>query len=125
MKKTRNTQKQDFVIDILTNAEHTMSVEAILKAMPIKVNKTTIYRILERFAEKGKVHYVTGEDGTAYYALCNDSSIEHDIHNHIHFQCTSCKKVKCLPYEIDIPKLKDFKVQETQFLMIGICDKCI
>ncbi|MBG6132703.1 Fur family ferric uptake transcriptional regulator [Aquimarina sp. EL_43] len=125
MKKTRNTQKQDFVIDILTNAKHTMSVEAILKAMPIKVNKTTVYRILERFAEKGKVHFVTGEDGKAYYALCNDCNIKHEMHNHIHFQCKSCKKVTCLPYEIDVPELKNFEIQETQFLMIGICDMCI
>ncbi|WP_108867542.1 Fur family transcriptional regulator [Aquimarina aquimarini] len=124
MKKTRNTQKQDFVLDILAKSEHTMSADAILEAMPIKINKTTVYRILDRFAEKGKVHYVTGENGKAYYALCSDCDVEHDFHNHIHFQCKTCEKVTCLSYEIKVPELKNFEVQETQFLMIGVCDKC-
>lgn len=124
MKKTRNTQKQDIVINILSTSEHTISAEEILDRMPIKVNKSTIYRILDRFVEKGKVHFVTGLDGKAYYALCNDCSTEHEIHNHIHFQCKSCNRVTCLSYKIEVPNLKNFEIQETQFLMIGICDTC-
>ncbi|MEW7279771.1 transcriptional repressor [Aquimarina sp. 2201CG1-2-11] len=125
MKKRRNTQKQELVLEILANASHTMSAETILEAMPIKINKTTIYRILERFTESGKVHFVTGDDGRAYYALCKQCSSEHDLHNHIHFQCKYCNQIACLPYTINVPELENYEVQETQFLLIGKCKECI
>ncbi len=124
IKKTRNTEKQNLVRDILSKTAHTMSVEDIMAAMPIKVNKTTIYRILDRFAEKGEVHFVTGKNGKAYYALCNNCGISHKIHNHIHFECQVCKEVTCQPNTLNIPNLEGFTIQETQFLVIGICNKC-
>lgn len=123
-KKTRNTEKQNLVRDILSNTEHTMSAEDIMAAMPIKVNKTTIYRILDRFAEKGEVHFVTGKNGKAYYALCNNCGVSHKIHNHIHFECQVCKEVTCQPNTLHIPNLEGFTIHETQFLVIGICNKC-
>lgn len=123
-KKTRNTEKQNLVKEILSKAEHTLSVEDIMAAIPIKVNKTTIYRILDRFAEKGEVHFVTGKNGKAYYALCNNCDISHKIHNHIHFECQVCKKVTCQPNTLLTPNLEGFTIQETQFLVIGICNKC-
>ncbi|TPN82841.1 Fur family transcriptional regulator [Aquimarina algicola] len=123
-KKTRNTEKQNLVKEILSKTKHTMSAEDIMNAMPLKVNKTTIYRILDRFAEKGEVHFVTGKNGKAYYALCNNCEGSHEIHNHIHFECQICKEVTCQPYTLSMPDLDGFTIQETQFLVIGICNKC-
>ncbi|WP_051477566.1 Fur family transcriptional regulator [Aquimarina pacifica] len=124
IKKSRNTEKQNLVKEILSKSEHTMSAEAIMDAMPIKVNKTTIYRILDRFAEKGEVHFITGKNGKAYYALCDGCSVSHKIHNHIHFECQVCQEVTCQPNTLHIPNLEGFTIQETQFLVIGICNKC-
>jgi len=124
VKKTRNTKKQNLVKEILSNTEVTMSAEDIMNVMPIKVNKTTIYRILDRFIEKGEVHFVTGKNGKTYYALCNSCGSSHNIHNHVHFECQSCHEVKCLPQAVTIPNLEGFDIQETQFLVIGICNKC-
>ena len=124
IKKTRNTEKQNLVKEILSKAEYTMSVEDIMTAMPIKVNKTTIYRILDRFIEKGEVHFVTVKNGKTYYALCKNCGSSHNIHNHVHFECQSCKEVKCLPQALTIPNLDGFMIQETQFLVIGVCNKC-
>ncbi|MEW7278018.1 transcriptional repressor [Aquimarina sp. 2201CG1-2-11] len=124
-KRTRNTEKQKLVKEILSTVEHTMSADDILAAMPIKVNKTTIYRILDRFIEKGDVHFVTGKNGKTYYALCNDGcGHSHKMHNHIHFECQECEEVTCLPNTIAIPNLPGFAPIETQFLVIGICNKC-
>jgi len=123
-KKTRNTEKQNLVKDILSKAKQAMSAEDIMGMMPVKVNKTTIYRILERFIDKGDVHFVTGKNGKTYYAACHNCGTSHDIHNHIHFECQECKEVTCLPNKIHIPNLEGFTIQETQFLVIGICNKC-
>lgn len=123
-KKTRKTEKQNLVKEILSKVKHTMSVDDILEAMPIKVNKTTIYRILDRFIEKGEVHYVTDKNGKAHYALCNSCEVSHNLHNHIHFECQKCKEVVCLPNVLQVPDLEGFTVCEAQFLVIGICNKC-
>ena len=66
IKKSRNTEKQNLVKKILSETAHAMSAEDIMAAIPIKVNKTTIYRILDRFAEKGEVHFVTGKKDDIY-----------------------------------------------------------
>ncbi len=124
IKKSRNTEKQNLVKEILSKTTHTLTAEDIMSSMPVKVNKTTIYRILERFLEKGEVHFVTDKNGKAHYALGNDCGVSHNIHNHIHFECQECKEVRCLPNTIRIPTLEDFTIQETQFLVIGICNKC-
>ena len=93
-KRTRNTEKQKLVKEILSTVEHAMSADDILTAMPIKVYKTTIYRILDRFIAKGDVHFVTGKNGKTYYALCSDScGHTHKMHNHIHFECQECEEV--------------------------------
>ncbi|MBP2830858.1 transcriptional repressor [Aquimarina sp. U1-2] len=123
-KKTRNTEKQNLVRAILSNTQHTMSAEDIMDAMPIKVNKTTIYRILDRFVAKGEVHFITVKNGKAHYALCNQCGVSHQIHNHIHFECQVCNEVTCQPNTLLIPDLEGFTVKETQFLVIGICNKC-
>jgi len=124
IKKTRNTEKQNLVKDILSKTDHTMSVEDIMHSMPIKINKTTIYRILDRFAEKGEVHFVTDKNGKARYAPCYNCGTSHKIHNHIHFECQKCQEVTCQPNTVHIPNLDGFTIQETQFLVIGICNKC-
>lgn len=122
--KSRNTEKQNLVKEILTRSGHTMTVEGIIDAMPINVNKTTVYRILERFTDRGEVHSITGANGITYYALCKYCDRSHTIHNHIHFECKACKEVTCQSKEIGVPNLIGFEIEETQFLVIGICNKC-
>jgi len=123
-KKTRNTEKQTLVREILSGAKKALSVEDIMGAMPVTVNKTTIYRILDRFSEQGEVHLITDKSGKTYYALCHQCGVSHKIHNHIHFECQTCNEITCLPHTLSIPKLDDFTVHETQILVIGICNKC-
>lgn len=124
IKKTRNTEKQNLVMEILSKTTHAMTAEDIMEAIPIKVNKTTIYRILERFIEKGEVHFVTDKNGKAHYALCTNCGTSHNLHNHIHFECQKCSEVTCLPNTLHLPNLEGFTIQQTQFLIIGVCNKC-
>ena len=124
IKKSRNTEKQNLVKKILSSTQYAMSVENIMEEMPIKVNKTTVYRILDRFTEKGQVHFVTGKNGKAYYALCDNCGTSHKMHNHIHFECQICKEVTCQPNTLFTPNIQGFTIEETQFLVIGTCKKC-
>lgn len=124
MVQTRNTRPQKEVLHLLKERDGTLTADEILEALPIKVNKSTVYRILERFVKSGLLHFVTGQDGKAYYALCQNCDEEHEIHNHIHFQCENCGLVECLPHTLKLPQLPDYIVRETQFLMVGLCRNC-
>ena len=132
--KSRNTVQQQLIFDILSKAESALSADELLKALPYKINKTTVYRVLDRFKKSGKVHSITGDGGKAFYAIseetdnkshnhqCDD---ENHSHEHLHFQCRSCDKIECLPHTVTIPEINDYDVTESQFLLIGTsCPSC-
>ncbi len=125
-KSTRNTQHQKAVLELLKNSGKALTADEIRAGLIKKINKTTVYRMLERFSDAGKVHFVTGQDGKAYYALCENCKGDHSntLHNHLHFQCENCGEVECLPEKVQLPTLGDYEIHETQFLIIGICKKC-
>ncbi|SFU37577.1 Fur family transcriptional regulator, ferric uptake regulator [Pustulibacterium marinum] len=124
MALTRNTKAQEEVLKLMQETPHTLTVDEICEKIPLQVNKTTVYRMLERFVAAGKVHFITSSDGKAHYALCTSCKHQHTLHNHIHFQCTACGTVDCLPDKVEIPVLPGYQMKETQFLIIGICTKC-
>ncbi|MFI2743550.1 Fur family transcriptional regulator [Zhouia sp. PK063] len=120
----RKTQPQQEILKLFKQATDALAADDILKLLPIKVNKTTVYRILDRFVAAGKLHFVTDNEGKAHYALCQECKSHHTLHNHLHFQCQTCGIVECLPIEIAVPELNDYEVHETQFLVIGVCKRC-
>ncbi len=126
-KKTRNTKHQKAVLDLLKNAEKALTADEIREQLEDHINKTTVYRMLDRFVEAGKIHFVTGQNGKSFYALCktcNEEPPQH-IHNHLHFQCEVCGNVECLPNTVKVPQLPGYNIRETQLLIIGTCKRCI
>lgn len=121
----RKTQAQEAVLSLLENANTALSADEILQTIDVSVNKTTVYRMLERFVAAGKVHFVTDTDGKAHYALCSSGCKQnHTLHNHLHFQCKVCNQVECLPVKLEVPVLENYEVHEMQFLTVGVCPKC-
>ena len=62
-----------------------------------KADRTTLYRTLKTFEEKGIVHQI--DDGThiSKFALCEpgcNCELEQDLH--LHFHCTNCDETVCL-----------------------------
>ncbi|MFQ3213174.1 MAG: Fur family ferric uptake transcriptional regulator [Marivirga sp.] len=90
-------------------------------------DRTTLYRTLKSFEEKGIVHSIIDTNGITKYALCHADCDVHE-HNdaHIHFYCKKCEQTYCLP-KFTIPSFelpKNFQKQETRLLVEGICDSC-
>lgn len=124
-KKTRNTEKQEQVRNILIESNYAMSAEDIMKSMTVKVNKSTVYRILDRFMQNGFIHSIVDQNGKAFYAPCKTCKEDHTIHNHLHFECQECKEITCQPNtKVEVPNLDGFEIKEAKFLLIGICSKC-
>jgi len=102
-----------------------ISVIELINRLNSKMNKTTIYRVLNKLEEDGILHSFLGTDGNKWYAKCNRCSgiQHHDLHPH--FQCLNCGLVDCLIMDINIPKIPNRKIISFQLLIQGICNKCL
>ena len=68
-------------------------------------DRVTIYRTLNSFMDKGILHKIPNDSGSAKYALCKeDCSTGHHIDNHVHFKCGKCERLICL-HDLEIPQL--------------------
>ncbi len=90
-------------------------------------DRTTLYRTLKTFEEKGMIHNIKGGAEATKYALCEtDCKPGAHYDRHIHFYCTKCRELLCLPKD-DLQQIKlpdNYKLQEISFVARGICDKC-
>ncbi len=92
-----------------------------------KSDRTTLYRTIKTFEEKGIVHQIDAGSSITKYALCEQGcncEIETDLH--LHFHCHNCNETVCLTaHKIPQIKVPDGFVSENVNLVIkGICDKC-
>lgn len=96
-----------------------------------KINETydrvTVYRTLKTFVDKGIIHKVLDDSGSAKYALCKDDcSAERHNHEHVHFKCLECGLTTCLD-EVIVPQIQlpsGYEGLETNLLVQGICNSC-
>ena len=68
----RKTKSLELVLNefqILTTA---ISVIELIKKLNSKLNKTTIYRILEKLEDDGILHSFLGNNGIKWYAKCRN-----------------------------------------------------
>ncbi len=120
----RNTKSSRILMDVFKNTQRALSVVDLVSRFKEEMNKTTIYRILEKLEKQGFVHSFTGLDGLKWYAKCHDCDSHKHIDAHPHFQCQSCQKIDCLSESISIPKLEGRKVDFAQVLLVGKCGDC-
>lgn len=90
-------------------------------------DRTTLYRTVKTFKEKILIHDIKDGKEETKYALCAEdctAGVHYDMH--LHFYCTRCKQLICLPKE-NMPDIKlpvSFQLQEVSFVARGICDNC-
>lgn len=92
-----------------------------------RADRTTLYRTIKTFEEKGVVHQIDDGTGTAKYALCEEGcNCDFETDLHLHFHCTMCDETVCLTDhkipQINIPE--GFIVENANLVLKGICDKC-
>lgn len=121
----RKTKSVKTVLDIFESTNNAISVIGLVKELYRKMNKTTVYRILERLDEAGTLHSFIDKDGLKWYAKCSNCSVGHHIDAHPHFQCRDCGEIECLTFEITIPKLQNHRIDSAELLLVGQCENCI
>lgn len=125
-KKVRPTAMRLLVYKYMAQSNVARTLGDIENAFA-KADRTTLYRTLKTFEEKGIVHQIDDGTGTIKYALCEagcNCDIGRDLH--LHFHCNNCRETTCLT-EHKIPQinLPDGYIAEDMNLVIkGICEHC-
>lgn len=118
------TPNRILVMGELLKAKSPVSLADLETALE-SVDKASIFRVLELFAEKDLVHVISDGSRSLKYEACHGD--QHSISDqHVHFYCEKCKKVYCFE-DIKVPEVEipeSFKVKSTNFMLSGICPKC-
>ena len=92
-----------------------------------RINRVTVYRILDLLVDKGLVERISTGGRAFYYGLApNDHHAPHP-----HFYCKACGRMDCLnPDSLHIesePLWKDFsgRIDKVEVRVDGICKNCL
>lgn len=93
----------------------------------VKSDRTTLYRTLKTFKEKGIIHQIDDGTNVSKYALC-EASCNCEIHQdlHLHFHCYNCDETVCLTKQ-EVPHLElpeGYLAMDANLVVKGTCDKC-
>src|SRR5680860_463658 len=86
-KKVRTTAMRILIYKFMAQNKIAVALTDIENAFT-KAERTTLYRTLKTFEEKGIVHQIDDGTGASKYALCEEGckcDIEQDLH--LHFLC--------------------------------------
>lgn len=92
-----------------------------------KIDRVTLYRVLDWLIEKGLAHKVISDDRVWRFRV-NDKDTQRHQHHHAHFKCSECTRVICLEdVHVDIGSVvlpAGFHRMETELTVKGVCADC-
>ncbi len=124
-KNTKPTSMRILIYDVLESQQSAVSISDIERQLQT-ADRTTIYRTLKTFEEKGIVHHIE-ENNTSLYVLCHDGCDEKAHKDwHLHLYCKICKRTVCRE-DVILPETiqGDFRIDEIRFFAKGICEQCL
>lgn len=113
------------VLTVLDNSPSALSNEDIGARLDGKMDRVTLYRILQSFCDDGKLHKVFGDNGKTYYARCHDCTTDRHSDNHPHFRCLECNTVTCIEKPLAAQPLPTgYRTTTAAALITGYCPAC-
>lgn len=121
----RKTQAVALLLNEFEKDSNAISSIELIKRLGDKINKTTVYRLLDKLEDDGLLHHFIDANSVKWFAKCKScsKSEHHDIHPH--FQCTDCGSVDCLEIKITIPEIPNRKTMNSHVLVLGQCEHCL
>lgn len=122
----KSTPARVGVLDFLANNKMPVDVEAILgflQERDIRVDKATVYRVLDIFYQKGLVHRFEFQEGKFRYELAGRR-------DHHHLICEQCGRIEDVSdcgigaLEKEINQKKGFAVKRHALEFFGVCKSC-
>ncbi len=132
MKSTYKTKAREVIITYLKNhSEQRLTAREIYEAVcgqEVEINRTTVYRNLDRLCETGELMRFKEPNRDAWYY---QYSAKHDhCDEHMHAQCSVCGKI----FHLDKPfvdafgkgMLKEYglDIDPADTIILGKCSKC-
>ncbi|MEK7181709.1 MAG: Fur family transcriptional regulator [Patescibacteria group bacterium] len=126
-KKMRLTKTRFAFVTLLSESPTPLSVSDILLILQTKgvvVDKTTVYREIERFIALGILEEVSLGDRKKYYELASE--------HHHHLICLECNRVEdididestLVQQEMKVNREKKFQILKHSLEFFGLCNKC-
>ena len=86
MKISRKTKTVKLLLDLFDQNYHAISVVELISIFSGKMNKTTVYRILNRLEDSGILHSFVDKDGLKRYAKGDQRETSSELSKvHPHF----------------------------------------
>jgi Fur family ferric uptake transcriptional regulator len=125
MNNSRKTKKVQLVLDLFNTTDNALSVVELISIFSDKMNKTTVYRILDRLEDSGILHSFLDKEGLKRYAKGNQgATTSNSPIVHPHFICQDCGVSSCLPLEVTTPSIPNYTINNSEHLYIGKCNEC-
>ena len=121
----RKTKSLELLLNEFRFETTAITTIELIKRLNSKLNKTTIYRVLEKLEDDGILHSFLAKDGIKWYALCSNCSKSKHDDIHPHFECVECGKIDCIKLEVNIPEIPYHEVLSSQILLQGKCQNCL
>ena len=121
----RNSRQKDIVLSALDEYRVHPTADELYKYIHInntEIGLATVYRNLNKLAEKGIIRKIIGLDGSSHFDSCPTP--------HYHFVCGCCGKIYDIPGEIAkdlIAKAEEFtdcKITSMDITFRGMCKSC-
>lgn len=125
-KGVKPTANRVLVMRELMKASHPVSLADLESALQFTMDKSSIFRALEVFAQNDAVHVIEDGSRSVKYELCHSGG-EHSISDqHAHFYCERCGETYCIKSAkvpvIDMPA--GFAPHSINYMIKGICPEC-
>ena len=121
MSVNRKTKSVKLIMDVFNENKNAISAIYLVDQFSNKMNKTTVYRILDRLENDGILHSFIDKQGLKRYAKdLDDNSITHP-----HFLCQDCCISTCVKVNITLPDISEYNIKRSEHLLIGTCKDCL
>ena len=125
MSISRKTKTVKLVLELFSEKKYAIPVVDIVSIFANKMNKTTVYRILQRLEDSGILHSFVDKDGLKRYAKGDQrNKSKGDQHIHPHFLCEDCGISTCLPLEVQTVSIPGYSIKSSEQLYLGQCNNC-
>ena len=120
------TANRILVMKELMKASNPVNLADLEVLLEFSMDKASIFRVLELFAEKDVDHEIEDGSRSLKYELCHSGDKHSIADQHAHFYCEHCKETYCIEAArvpmIDIPD--GFIPHSINYMVKGICPKC-
>jgi Fe2+ or Zn2+ uptake regulation protein len=121
--KAYSTEFSNSLIELFTYNHLPLSfsnIQNLLKEKSVAVNKTTIYRQLEKLVQTNFLVPIDGANGRTWEKVSSP--------DHAHLTCNLCNKIVCLTvnYKTQIAPIEnENNIKIIKFTLSGICQNCL